>query len=214
VCQTWSKLFESLGSITPKSKTDDEIDLEEDDRVRTLLNTAIARLNSSEDLEIMSTTFPASTITILHQIFPHSIPDLNSQVDAINSNDRLAFLQQWLFFGTLWKAFESVDIKINLEKYVSTGGPFPVLSTRELEQDMDLWEAVEQTPQGGKLRRQNKLITLLVDVVETALQLSMRSGSEEVSDLLLAVHALCFTLETKAMTIYRKRTAALGTKSP
>jgi hypothetical protein len=214
VCQTWSKLFESLGSITPKSKSDDEIDLKEDDKFRTLLNTAIAGLKSSEDLEIMSTAFPASNITILHQIFPHSIPDLNSQVDAINSNDRLAFLQQWLFFGTLWKAFESVDIKINLEKYVSTGGPFPVLSTRELEQDMDLWEAVEETRQGGKLRRQNKLITLLVDVVETALQLSMRSGSEEVSDLLLAVHALCFTLETKAMTIYRKRTAALGTKSP
>lgn len=214
VTYTWSILFESLVFVIPNTEPDGVMNLDEDDTTGGLPNSPIPGQGSSKDFEIMSVNFPALAIQALHEIYPESILDLRSQFDAIDSNDRLGFLQQWLFFGTLYKAFESVDIQINLEKYISTDGPFPVLTTREFQQDMDLWEAAEKTRQGGKLRRQNKLVTLLVDVVSFALQLSMRSGSEKISDLLLAVHAICYTLEIKASRIYGTSAKSLGTLNP
>ncbi|KAH7305121.1 hypothetical protein BKA65DRAFT_486050 [Rhexocercosporidium sp. MPI-PUGE-AT-0058] len=65
-------------------------------------------------------------------------PSMDPDVDRGN----MAFLQQWLFFGTIIKAFEAVDLEIDVELYISKDPP-PKLTTRHLLEDLARWKNVE-----------------------------------------------------------------------
>jgi hypothetical protein len=174
---------------------------------------ALTNEESLQDLKVLSLDFCKKLLDTLHELFPDEVSTLKSQLEGTDSDDNMAVLQQWLFFGTLQTAFECLEVPVDLELYVDRTGEVPVLSTKQLKDDLELWEAIELSRKDGKLGRQRRLIEMLVDVAGFATSITDRADSDKIADFLTAVHTLCITLEIKGSQIYGGVAGSLGSRN-
>ncbi len=77
--------------------------------------------------------------------------------DTFDENNHLAFLQAWLFFGTLDEVFKVVGISVNQQDFVRLQDHKEILTTTILESYIDQWSLRERSvlPEASRTERAN-----------------------------------------------------------
>ena len=79
--------------------------------------------------------------------------------DAFIKNDFLAFLQAWLFFGTLDEVFKVVGISVNQQDFVRLQDQNKILTTTMLDSYIDRWSLRERSalPEASRPKRADNI---------------------------------------------------------
>ena len=146
-----------------------------------------------EDLRKTLQILAVEAISILKSTYADLFSDGRPGQDTVSARDDLAFLQTWLFFGTLVECSLVFDTEVDISIYV-TGGSNPVITTTNLMSNLKKWrsanviddESVQQV-------RAGKVKYILTDC-KTFVDGLQDPQRKDVSDLLLSVQLLCTTI--------------------
>ena len=83
--------------------------------------------------------------------------------DAFVENDFLAFLQAWLFFGTLDEVFKVVGVSVNQQDFVRLQDQDEILTTIMLESYIDRWSLRERSalPETSRAKRADEIRSII-----------------------------------------------------
>ena len=83
--------------------------------------------------------------------------------DAVVKNDFLAFLQAWLFFGTLDEVFKVVGVSVNQQDFVRLQDQDEILTTTMLELYIDRWSLRERSalPETSQAKRADDIRSII-----------------------------------------------------
>lgn len=121
-----------------------------------------------------------------------------------NRHDALAFLKSWLFFGTLCEVFNIVGVDLELHKYIRrdrSGRQF--VTTQHLQNDLKTWQRRECNLNTKVKTEQAREVDTVVKFASTVAGSFEEPGCPlPVSEVLLPVRILCWTLDSAAIDIY------------
>lgn len=145
----------------------------------------------------------AVVVQVLHRGRPAFFGDVKNEIGK-SRHDALAFLQSWLFFGTICEFFNVAGIKVQTNLYIhrhNNGQQF--VTTNQLLEDLRKWKEKEcLLPKEIKIKRARKVDAMLnhaSSVAESLDSLECPFGGSEVT---LSVIVMCWTLHKAAADTY------------
>ncbi len=124
--------------------------------------------------------------------------------DTFDKNDYLAFLQAWLFFGTLDEVFKVVGISVNQPDFVRLQDQKEILTTTILGSYIDQWSLQERSvlPEASRAERANDIRSIIDYQTNLCHAYDHKDHIRIPIDVCFSASVLCLTLRFAWHKIY------------